>query len=97
MLQIVWLFELPPQVVMAKNTLVKDGGSRRVRDTVWANKPQKVVTDEGVAKGLRTILQDKHIDNEYREHANCFFQPRRLRKVEHFLHERGHYAITFGT
>ena len=29
--------------LIAKNTLVKDGGSRRVRDRVWAQRPQSMM------------------------------------------------------
>ena len=53
---VVWLFDqsscrrkFDEKALVAKNILVKDGGPRRMRDTVWANKPQKMVTDEGVA------------------------------------------------
>ena len=47
---------------VARNILVKDGGPRRVRDTVWAGKPQSMVLPDGSAKGLRTILQERGIN-----------------------------------
>ena len=38
---------------------MKDCGPWRVRDTVWAKHPQSMVTEDGVAKGLRTILSER--------------------------------------
>lgn len=49
---------------LAKNMLVKDGGPRRVRDTVWAGRVQEMVLPGGSAKGLRTILADQGINHE---------------------------------
>ena len=48
--------------LLAKNILVKDGGPRRVRDTVWAGSVQEMVLPDGQAKGLRTILAERGID-----------------------------------
>ena len=50
------------RALVARNILVKDGGSRRVRDTVWAGQPQSVVLPDGSAKGLRTILHERSIN-----------------------------------
>ena len=44
--------------------MVKDGGSRRVRDTVSAGTPQSIVNADGSAKGLRTILLERGINIE---------------------------------
>ena len=71
-----------------------------MRDTVWANKPQKMVrADEGVAKGLRTILQERGINTSTMRADDMrvvlsnhedFVNEKTI--VEHFLSERGHLA-----
>ena len=35
-----------------------------MRDTVWAGHPQKMVNDDGSAKGLRTILCERGINTQ---------------------------------
>ena len=50
--------------LQAKKTLVKEGGARRVHDTVWAGQSQKMVKEDGTAKGLRTILRERSINME---------------------------------
>ena len=40
--------------LQAKKILVKDGGKRKVRDTMWTGTP----TSNGPSKGLRTILKN---------------------------------------
>ena len=49
------------KALVAWNILLKDGGPRHVRDTVWAGKPQSMVLSDGSAKGLRTILTERGI------------------------------------
>ena len=49
------------QALVARNILVKDGGPRRVRDTVWGGRPQSMVLPDRLAKGLRTILAERGI------------------------------------
>ena len=82
---------------MARNILVKDGGPRRVRDTVWANKPQKMVMEEGIAEGLRTILQERGINTSNMKaddmrvvlsNYDDFVNEKSI--VEHYLLGRGH-------
>ena len=60
---IIWLFDqrschrkFDDVALIAKNILVKDGRPRRVQDTVWARQPQSMVTEDGTAQGLQTIL-----------------------------------------
>ena len=50
------------KALIARSILVKDGGPRRVRDKVCAGHPQSMVTEDGSAKGLRTILQERGIN-----------------------------------
>ena len=66
---IVWLFDqsschkkFGDLALQANKILVKDGGARRVRDTVWGGQPQEMVQDDGSAKGLRTILRERGIN-----------------------------------
>ena len=68
---IVWLFDqsschrkFNECALQAKSILVKDGGPRRVRDTTWAGEPQSMVSSDGTAKGLRTILRERGINTE---------------------------------
>ena len=68
---IVWLFDqsschrkFDELSLQASKILVKDGGSRRVRDTVWAGRPHSMVNAGGSAKGLRTILLERGINTE---------------------------------
>jgi hypothetical protein len=41
--------------LQARSILVKDGGPRRVHDTVWGRRPHSMVNEDATAKGLRTI------------------------------------------
>ena len=68
---IVWLFDqsschkkFDELALQASKILVKDGGRRRVRDTVWAGSVQKMVNEDDFAKGLRTILQERGINTQ---------------------------------
>ena len=68
---IVWLFDqsschkkFDELALQASKILVKDGGRRRVRDTVWAGSIQEMVNEDGFAKGLRTILQERGINTQ---------------------------------
>ena len=70
---IVWLFDqsschkkFDDLALQANKILVKDGGCRRVRDTVWAGCTQTtyMVNDDSSAKGLRTILRERGINTQ---------------------------------
>ena len=50
-----------PLALFAKNILKKDGGERRVRDTIWCHQVQSMVYPDGTAKGLQTILTERGI------------------------------------
>lgn len=52
------------QALLAKNILVKDGGPRIIRDTVWAGNVQEMVLPDGRAEGLRTILTERGINHQ---------------------------------
>ena len=52
--KIVWIFDqsscrkkYDEHAFIAKNLLVKDGGDRRVCDTVWAGRPQEMLLPDG--------------------------------------------------
>lgn len=86
--------------LIAKNILVKDGGPRRVRDTVWAGKPQVMVNSDGSAKGLRTILAERGIntarmkaDDMRTVLANHEDFVKEKTNVEHYVESRGHIAL----
>lgn len=48
------LNSLQKNMTQAKKILVKDSGERRVRDSVWAGRPQAMVHADGTAKRLET-------------------------------------------
>lgn len=42
-----------------------DGGKQPfLRDTMWNGRVQKMVTEDGVQKGLRTVLQERGVDTK---------------------------------
>ena len=85
--------------LLVKKSFVKDGGPWCVCDTVWAQKPQRNVTDDGSGKGLRTILNEQGINT-----ANMWADDMRVvlsnhddfvngkTPLEHYLHGRGFLA-----
>ena len=102
---IIWLFgqsschrKFDDLALIANNILVKDGGPRRVRDTVWAQQPQSMVTEDGTAKGLWTILSEhgmteRMLADDMRvvlSNHEDFANDKTI--VEHYLHERGQQA-----
>ena len=101
---VVWLFDqsscqrkFDEYVLQARNILVKDGGPRRVRDTMWAGQPQRMVHDDGTAKGLRTIFRERGINTERMNAKDMrivlsFHEDFANEKtiLEHYMQKRGH-------
>ena len=103
---LLWLFDqsschrkFGEHALLVKNILVKDGGPRRVRDTVWARQPQVMVNEDGSAKGLKTILRERGINTERMladdmrvvlSNREDFATEKTI--LEHYLEERGHIA-----
>ena len=53
----------PDDALNADRMNVEDGGKQPfMRDTVWHGHTQKMVTDEGVQKGMRTVLEERGIN-----------------------------------
>jgi hypothetical protein len=104
---VAWLFDqsschrkFDERALQAKNILVKDGGPRRVRDTVWGRQPQSMVNEDGTAKGLRTILRERGINTERMladdmrvvlSNHEDFANEKPI--LAHYLHERGHLGF----
>ena len=104
---IVWLFDqsschrkFDECALQAKSILVKDGGPRRVRDTTWAGEPQSMVSSDGTAKGLRTVLRERGINTERMladdmrvvlSNHDDFAMEQTI--VEHYLKDRGHIVF----
>lgn len=104
---IVWLFDqsschrkFDEHALQAKSLLVKDGGPRRVRDTIWAGKPQSMVDSTGQAKGLCTILRERGINTERMRaddmrivlsNHDDFAHEQTI--VEHYCESRGHLGF----
>ena len=104
---IVWLFDqsschrkFDECALQAKSILVKDGGPRRVRDTTWAGEPQSMVSSDGTAKGLRTVLRKRGINTERMladdmrvvlSNHDDFAMEQTI--VEHYLKDRGHSVL----
>lgn len=65
-----WIFDhscghkaFAPNALVASRLNKKQGGSQpRMRDTVWAGKPQKLVHDDGTPKGVEMILRERGIN-----------------------------------
>jgi hypothetical protein len=55
----------PDDALNAERMNVRDGGKQPfMRDTVWDGEPQSMVTDDGVQKGMRTVLEERGIDTK---------------------------------
>ena len=88
--------------LLAKSILVKDGGPRRVRDTVWAGSVQTMVIPDGQAKGLRTILAERGINTVLMKADNMRtvlsnhddFRTEKT-AVQNYIEKRGHKAFFF--
>ena len=49
--------------LVAHKMNVSDGGKQPfLRDTVWDGKPQKLVTPEGIQKGLKSLLEERGVN-----------------------------------
>ena len=104
---LIWLFDQSSchkkfnDDALVSKILVKDGGPRRVRDTVWARETQSMVNEDGTAKGLRTILRERGINTE-RMLANDmrtvlsnhedFINEKTC--VEHYMDSHGYFSIS---
>ena len=86
--------------LIAKNILVKDGGPRRVRDTVWAGRAQVMLNSDGSAKGLKTILAERGINTSRMKaddmrtvlsNHDDFVNEKTT--VEHYVESRGHICL----
>ena len=104
---LIWLFDqsschkkFNDDALVASKILVKDGGPRRVRDTVWAREPQSMVNEDGTAKGLRTILRERGINTERMlapdmrtvlSNHEDFINEKTC--VEHYMDSRGYCAM----
>ena len=52
----------PEDALNAERMNVKDGGKQPfMMDTVWNGKVQKMVTDQGIQKGMRTVLDERGV------------------------------------
>lgn len=55
----------PDDALNAERMNVKDGGKQPfMRDTVWNGDHQSMVTDDGVQKGMRTVLEERGVDTK---------------------------------
>ena len=104
---LVWLFDqcschrkFHELALQAKYILVKDGGTRRVCDTIWAGQPQNMVKEDGTVKGLRTILRESGITTERMladdmrvvlPNHEDFITERTI--LEHYLYDKGQKAF----
>jgi hypothetical protein len=70
--KLVWIFDQSScHKAMAADALdvnsmnVKPGGKQAImRDTVWAGRPQRMVFDDGVAKGMKQVLEERGINTQ---------------------------------
>lgn len=92
---------------MAEDTLdvsrmnVGPGGKQpRMRDTVWAGKPQKLCFNIGLPKGMKIVLEERGIntDSLHKEDMQMILRNHddfhnEKPRIFHFLEQKGHKAI----
>ena len=55
----------PDDALNAERMNVRDGGKQPFMcDTVCDGEPQSMVTDDGVQKGMRTVLEERGVDTK---------------------------------
>lgn len=53
----------PEDALNAERMNVKDGGKQPfMRDTMWNGANQRMVTDDGLQKGMKTVLEERGVD-----------------------------------
>ncbi len=53
----------PDDALNVHSMNVRDGGKQPfMRDTMWNGTVQRMVTDDGIQKGLKTVLQERGVD-----------------------------------
>ncbi len=53
----------PENALNVEHMNMKDGGKQPfMRDTTWNGQVQCMVTDEGIQKGLKTVLRERGVD-----------------------------------
>lgn len=55
----------PDDALNAEKMNVKDGGKQPfMRDTIWRGSVQRMVTDEGIQKGMRSVLEERGVNTK---------------------------------
>lgn len=55
----------PDDALNADRMNVKDGGKQPfMKDTVWDGFVQRMVTDDGIQKGMKTVLEERDVDTQ---------------------------------
>lgn len=53
----------PEDALNAERMNIKDGGKQPfMRDTMWNGEVQRMINDDGIQKGMRTVLEERGID-----------------------------------
>ena len=104
---LVWLFDqsschraYAPDALNVNNMNVKPGGAQAVmRDTVWAGSIQRMVFNNGVAKGMKQVLEERGINTQTLKAPDMRMilsnhEDFRTEKtiVEHYFTDRGHHV-----
>lgn len=87
--------------LLAHKMNVSDGGKQPFqRDTVWDGKPQKMVTDSGVQKGLKTVLESRGVNVTKMQKDDMIKILQEMRdfkfqktRVEELILKRGHRVM----
>ena len=105
---VVWVFDnsschnaYADDALNANNMNAKPGGKQaHLRDTEWNEKPQRMVFNIGIPKGLIQVLTERgkykksmkleDMRKEISTHPDFMNE---MTKLEHFLHDRGHVCI----
>lgn len=105
---ILWLFDhsschraFADNALNAKRMNVRPGGRQPImRDTIWAGRPQRLVDENGVPKGMRQVLEERGINTERMKAEDlrtvlANHEDFRTEKtvIENFLIESGHKVL----
>ena len=93
------LFLYGENVIVAMVTI--DGGNQPFqRDTVWGGRPQKMVTTDGLQKGLKTVLEERGVNVKKMHKDDMIKTLSEMRdfkfqksKVEAVILKRGHRVM----
>ena len=107
---LLWLFDqssnhtaMAPDALMAHKMNVSSGGSQpKMRNTIFDGRIQQMVTEDGIAKGLKMVLEERNVDiskknkkqmiEELEKHDDFVSE---MPMIEDYIRSRGHNCMFF--